>query len=127
MEVESRPMVDIRSCRISSSRALRMESHIVLKVCGEPSQFVVGFNRHPVIVIALRHLRGRAVQPVHRLQNAAGEKISKRKPDRDGQQPDQPTFRCSSIENMARTGKGPDNVSTLPSASIDIFQPACST
>ena len=80
MEPESRPMVEMRSCRIRSSRACRMVAHMVLKVRARRPNSSSLIDGHFDGVVLARHLRGGAVQLLHRFDDAPRQQVGQEKP-----------------------------------------------
>jgi len=71
MELESLPIVAMRSWRINSARALWMEAHIAIERAGQTAQLIVAVDAEAKVVILARHLGGRAIELFDRLDDAA--------------------------------------------------------
>ena len=85
-------MVEIRSCRISSSRASWMERAHRIEGAGEPAQFVVASFGNARAVFLLGDHRGRLIELPDRLQNAMREEAAQREPGKNRRGPDQNQF-----------------------------------
>ena len=88
-------MVEMRSCRIRSSRAWRMEAHMLLKVRARRPISSSLLHRHFDVVVLPRHFGGRAVQLLHRLHDAARQQVGEHEAHRHRAQPEQDDVACT--------------------------------
>ena len=95
-------MVEIRSWRISSSRALRIDAPIALKVSASRpiSSLLPDFNAH--IVVALADLRRRAIQRLHRLQNPPRQQVGEREAQQHRRRPQHDDICAEAIDSPPR-------------------------
>ena len=87
MEVESCPMVAMRSWRINSCARLADGFAHALERLGQPSQFILAPHVDLVIVILLGDFGRRAVQLRHRLHDLARHQVSSQQGGHQRQQP----------------------------------------
>ena len=109
MELDSRPMVEMRSWRISSARALWMEAHMALKVPARRPSSSSLETREPEIVILARDLGGGAVELLDRLDDPARQQIRQPKADDHGAEPGQGHVAAQRGDPLARAFERTEN------------------
>ena len=68
-------MVEIRSCRVSSSRALLDRFAHAVEGLRQAAEFVSAAHIHSIAVVLARDFGGRSIEFRHRTHDAAGDEI----------------------------------------------------